>query len=706
MATATKRPSGPPPPPKPSKTKPAAPSPEPNRVLRGVDALYRFLASLKLAVICLLSLAFVLGYGTFYESWYGTKAVQEAVYQSKWFAMLLAFLGTNILCAALIRFPWKKRQTGFVITHAGLLIVLAGSLYSFYSGDEGQVALLEGESAKTMVRTDAPVIRLHALDPETKEPVFPEYVLPFRPGAFAWSRGRSEVLSDSRDPFKLVVKKFLPASAPKYLHEAAEGGAPMIRFGLSIQPPNMLRPMDPFEKDFTDDLRWFSAGNRFRRQVKDLGGVRLVFQHITKEGEGWKVDDFLHPPKDATTEVARIHYRDNSGKDRVYEWVVEEKGEGETRALPESDLSATFVKQILIPDESGILKNQTGESEFPAVLFKVRKGDGEEVDHYGWWSPAAPTILPNQKYSGEPLVRIGYYHPPHLGNMVRGVVEVLGTEDGKLYYRAINRSGVQSSGTAEIGKPVKAFGGGPNQPMTLTFRVDEFLKSGREKFTYVPIELPKGQMGNGIPAAEIELIIDGEPQEFWVRPSGDFRPDLKTVNFKRKAYRVSYDFDRRPLDFSLRLEDFKVGFDPGTQQPSTFESKVLLTDEGRQIQNEPHTIWMNHPLVHEGLTFYQSSYNREQDPHTGQETGRFMSVFQVRKDPAWPIVYLGCLLVVLGIFAQFYMRAGIFTDGGKRERALEAAKEARREARTAPGDGNGTAGATPAGEPVADFEEL
>ena len=28
--------------------------------------------------------------------------------------------GTNILCAALIRFPWKKRQTGFVITHAGL----------------------------------------------------------------------------------------------------------------------------------------------------------------------------------------------------------------------------------------------------------------------------------------------------------------------------------------------------------------------------------------------------------------------------------------------------------------------------------------------------------------------------------------------------------------------------------------------------------
>jgi hypothetical protein len=35
---------------------------------------------------------------------------------------------------------------------------------------------------------------------------------------------------------------------------------------------------------------------------------------------------------------------------------------------------------------------------------------------------------------------------------------------------------------------------------------------------------------------------------------------------------------------------------------------------------------------------------------------------------------LGCILIVAGAFAQFYMRAGIFTDGGKRERARAAAK--------------------------------
>ncbi|HMB03658.1 MAG TPA: ResB protein required for cytochrome c biosynthesis, partial [Isosphaeraceae bacterium] len=103
------------------------------------DTVYQFLASLKLAVISLGTLAAVLAYATFFESWYGTAAVQEWIYKSKGFAILLAFLGANILCAALIRFPWKRRQIGFLITHTGLLILLAGSYLSVKRADEGQV---------------------------------------------------------------------------------------------------------------------------------------------------------------------------------------------------------------------------------------------------------------------------------------------------------------------------------------------------------------------------------------------------------------------------------------------------------------------------------------------------------------------------------------------------------------------------------------
>ena len=72
-------------------------------------------------------------------------AAQQYIYRSPGFAILLAFLGMNILCAALIRYPWKKRQTGFVVTHAGLLTLLLGSYYSVRTADEGQVGMLEGD---------------------------------------------------------------------------------------------------------------------------------------------------------------------------------------------------------------------------------------------------------------------------------------------------------------------------------------------------------------------------------------------------------------------------------------------------------------------------------------------------------------------------------------------------------------------------------
>jgi cytochrome c biogenesis protein ResB len=101
-------------------------------------------------------------------------------------------------------------------------------------------------------------------------------------------------------------------------------------------------------------------------------------------------------------------------------------------------------------------------------------------------------------------------------------------------------------------------------------------------------------------------------------------------------------------------------------------SQVRLTDKALGVKEEPHTISMNHPLDHRGYTFYQSNYIPIRDPRTRQPTGQFQSVFQVAKNPGRPIIYSGCLLIVVGTFLQFYMRAGVFTDGGKKERAKKA----------------------------------
>jgi hypothetical protein len=121
------------------------------------NPIFRFFASLKLAVILLVALAAILAVATFYESAYDTKTAQYLVYRSPLFALFLGVLGINLTASALIRYPWKKAQTGFVVTHLGIIILLLGSLITMFYGVDGTMALEEGESG-AKVTIDQPVL--------------------------------------------------------------------------------------------------------------------------------------------------------------------------------------------------------------------------------------------------------------------------------------------------------------------------------------------------------------------------------------------------------------------------------------------------------------------------------------------------------------------------------------------------------------------
>src|SRR5262249_12053886 len=150
--------------------------------------------------------------------------------------------------------------------------------------------------------------------------------------------------------------------------------------------------------------------------------------------------------------------------------------------------------------------------------------------------------------------------------------------------------------------------------------------------------------------------------EVWLqRSESTDSPPFKPVSFGDRLLEIAYDVDRRPLEFELALDKFDIGFEPGTEQPTKYVSHGRLIDPSRDIKDEPHTISMNEPMTHRGFTFYQMRYSALQDPHTGQPTGEFQSVLQVGTDPARPVKYAGCIVIVLGIFVQFYMRAGVFT---------------------------------------------
>ncbi|RUL84986.1 cytochrome c biogenesis protein ResB [Tautonia sociabilis] len=798
MATVSKKPSSPPP--KSSKgRKGESDRGGEGRLLRGINGIYRFLASLKLAIVSISLLAIVIFVGMLYERKFGNAALQKYFYQTSWFGLLLAMLGINILCAATIRFPWKKRQTGFVVTHAGLLVLLVGSWISFQTGDEGQVAMVEGETSSTLVRSTDYTIRVQATDPRAREdleallreifmevgqghehgaeaeggdaqdaalhalqdrivavlqsrnpgpselrslaaePALPAryrgeleelasrmtgetYTFPFFPGPRQWPRDRVEVLTRQDDPFELSVTAFLPSAIGKRIAEPVPGGVPMMKVSMELTPPNMISPMDPLQDRFViDENRWITAGDLFKRKVTALGPVRLVFQYIddsrSKEMPAREaVNDFLEVPDRGAVESARLHYEDDSGRTRTATyfpstetWVMPDgsKVEGKTATLTGSTLTATYNLSGALNDPGifdrlrsarfdvsaggqgpsrpitlgsfllAIVEN-TKDEQMPLAEFSVKRGDGPEVVHWAVPIPGAamppmsfsPTDQPNVYEPTEGLVRVSYYKPLEFSEDMQGLkgsIEVLAVGDHQLYYRTINAEGIQNAGELDLGEKAVAFGGA-NRAMQASFTVDDYLESAVPRFTYVYRELPVGQAGQGTPAARVKLSRRGQSEERWVLLSttSTLKPNpgaVETFAFPRESYNVSFDVDRKELPFSLRLVDFRRRFDPGTRQPSHYESDVLLYDQERGIEGEKVTISMNEPLSHRGYTFYQSSFTPPTD-----SSGEFVSLFQVRYDPTWQIIYIGCLMVVIGTFLQFYMRAGIFTDGGKRER--------------------------------------
>jgi hypothetical protein len=678
MATATRKNPTPPPPRAEASTdgsKPAA-----NPIIRAFDATFRFLASVKLAVICLAALSATLAYGTWFNSQYGMSAATEWIYSTRWFALLMAFLGTNILCAALIRFPWTRRQTGFVITHAGLLTVIGGSWWAAQTSDEGQVGMREGETSSKLIRNHKPAFYIKPIDPHTGKPLG-EYTLPFRPGTFDWPAGRYEVVSNENDPFKLAIKKFYAASRARTIFVPDPDGSPMAKIRPRVKPPRATQFMDALP---TEESQWFIPSTGVQRIVRDLTTAQFIFTY-TESHEIF--DDFANPPSDPGQKgVARLRYTDKGGKERSLDVKIDDAQPGKPIPLPDSDLTASFIASK--QDKGPHYHKITGEDFLSIVEFVVKKGDGPGVSHSGYASlPMIPPIIPKREDKSaetpRPLISINYYLPPIVDPQINrrfGSIEVMGDDHGRLAYRVFGRGTpgkLGPHGPLKLKEEVTAFGGNESAPMTLAFSVDEFLQKGKEEEIAESIELPPNKKDEGIAAVLAELTVKGVTKEIWLFKSGRFEPDYQQVAFPGGLYEIAFDADRMDLGFSLTLDDFDVGFDPGTQTPSSFRSEVRLTDEAEGIKDKPISIFMNNTLDHRGWRFFQSNYDRYRDPKTRQFTGEFVSVFQVAKNPARELIYAGCIVVVLGAFVQFYMRAGIFTDGGKlqQQRAADKARK-------------------------------
>jgi len=109
-----------------------------------------------------------------------------------------------------------------------------------------------------------------------------------------------------------------------------------------------------------------------------------------------------------------------------------------------------------------------------------------------------------------------------------------------------------------------------------------------------------------------------------------------------RSYQLALRLQRFYKPYSLHLVEFKHDVYPGTQKPKNYSSRVRVqrpdTGEDREV-----LIYMNNPLRYAGETFYQASFDTDDQG----------TILQVVRNPGWLTPYLACILVFVGMMIQF-----------------------------------------------------
>src|SRR5919202_640965 len=136
---------------------PSRPSWQRNRV-------FKFFASLQLAVVLLAVLIVAAIAGTIYESSFDAKVARAYVYGAPWFNLWLLLLVANLAVSALSRWPWRKHHVAFLVTHLGIITLLFGSLIGRIWGTEGTITLFKGDPPTNRLLVDQHQLRVRDTD--------------------------------------------------------------------------------------------------------------------------------------------------------------------------------------------------------------------------------------------------------------------------------------------------------------------------------------------------------------------------------------------------------------------------------------------------------------------------------------------------------------------------------------------------------------
>jgi hypothetical protein len=670
----------------------------------------RILGSLQMAVILLVAFAAVLAVGTVVESRFTGRIAQELVYRTWWFALLLTFLSVNILFAALKKWPWKKHQTGFLITHLGLLTMLAGGVWNAASGTDALVELVDSAEPAIQRETGSPnSTNLMQIPDEyvirVKHGEKPAQEFPFHHGSFAW---RSDDFLRIEQPVWVTILQRLANPLPEsWRRDLGDGIELSVE---NVYPHVRQEPFSPVSADhasfpaakvqlwspqfgrlpaFWTAMSTDQSPDRERRQWAIWSKEPALVEFVgTIPAE--LLPDFLKPPPpEALGPKGQLVLHYEGGLHRIP--VEDNLG----RVVPLGDGG----RSVRLTKYQGMFASSEVHAPFdPAVFYEFHEPGQQPVKlvattRLNLRSGFEDATRGGQRGKATPVEAL--YHPPDYrygsGDRVRGLLQLARAKDGSLHYRSFHYDAgafrLEAAGLARdaTSKPdarsdqISIWSG-----MKWRFQVQEYLPHAVAKDRYVPENARPGLRRRDLMTAlRCKVKTKSASTEFWITD----RHTRRVVQVGDEQFEFAFLPKQEDMGFTIKLLRAEQRVDEGTQNPATYTSFVQVTDDGHgdvglppflqtltnflgltkrgaKAEGEDHVITMNAPLEWRGHKLFMNTY-LPADMVDSRDRPVNIAQLTVGRDPGLFLKYLGSSMLALGITCMFYMRAYFFRPQGR-----------------------------------------
>lgn len=563
----------------------------------------RITGSLWFTGLLLLLLMVAMGSATVFETTRGTEQALGFFYRSPWFRLLLVLGAVNLLSALILRYPFKWRQSGFVMTHGGLLLLLGGALVSALFGVEGSLGLAEGESSKGFYRSR---YTFTVTDLAKGMEVSRDLAAPL-------GHGLSRVNAPAVEPLSVgglkavEILEYLPDTIQRErILDDNDAPSPAVEISLS--------------SNGKEDPTWCFPGTMAR------AGDRHAAFTILSDTESF--DRLFEIKKERKVKGQGILQVKAGG--RSFTLPLEEASR-EPRPLGDTGYTLRVLRYLshAVVGAQGKVTNASERPVNPAVEVEITGPEGKE-------NRLAFARFPDFKSMHDSATKmdVDVVFAMPVEDAPRAPVEVFRDPRGNLGVRFARQGAEVETRRLSVGEVVETPWPGQR------FSVLRVLEHARRKAIPEPVTPPRKERS---PALRVRWKGGKDSGELWLFM---YRP--RRVTAGGADYRFYFGDRLMPLDFTVTLNRFRIGYYPGRRRPRSFESHITIDDlnAGRKLDR---VISMNHPVSYGGYTFYQSSYR--------MDSGRSVSYLSVSRDPGKLLSFAGYVITIAGMIVFLSLRA-------------------------------------------------